>query len=156
MQCAVYVVASSPGPGTTLRHTSDQRVPQASPRTSIRRRVCFPEPLQCHVHVDASFRRPRQCASRFIIDKHENGCTQKYLYLPDTLAGWPWPRMINPYHDQVNAEANIWFGSFKLFTPNSQYAFDKCDTGRLAALLYPEASRGMHIPRNGGYLMPDV
>ena len=83
--------------------------------------------------------------SKSIVVKHEDGRTQKFLYLPDTMAEWPWPRMINPYYEEVTLESNAWFKSFKPFTPESQYAYDKCDFGRLASLAYPEVSRGKPI-----------
>jgi len=51
----------------------------------------------------------------------------KTLYLPETMAAWPWPRAINPYYEEVKAASNAWFKSFKPFTPESQRAFDKCD-----------------------------
>ena len=72
----------------------------------------------------------------------DNDKTQKYLYIPDTMSDWPWPRKINPFYEEVTAESNAWFKSFKPFTPESQYAYDKCDFGRLASLAYPDASRG--------------
>lgn len=52
------------------------------------------------------------------------------LYLPETMANWPWPRAINPHYEQIKAESNAWFYSFKAFTPKSLYAFDKCDFGQ--------------------------
>ncbi|TCD63220.1 terpene cyclase [Steccherinum ochraceum] len=77
-------------------------------------------------------------------DKRSNDMSQaalpKMLYLPDTLVNWPWPRAINPHHEEVKAASNAWFHSFNAFNPKSQYAFDKCDFGLLAALAYPRAS----------------
>lgn len=72
-------------------------------------------------------------------EKHSG---QKYLYIPDTMETWPWPRNIHPYYEVVTTEADVWFKSFQLLTPEAQYAFDKCDFGRLASLVYPDASRG--------------
>lgn len=80
--------------------------------------------------------------TKSIVVQTEDGRTQKYLYLPDTMANWPWPRKINPYYEEVTAESNAWFKTFKPFTPESQYAYDKCDFGRLASLAYPDISRG--------------
>ncbi|PPQ98466.1 hypothetical protein CVT26_013867 [Gymnopilus dilepis] len=62
---------------------------------------------------------------------------QKMLYLPETMADWPWPRAINPYYKEVSAQSDAWFHSFKAFSARSQKAFDKCDFGRLASLAYP-------------------
>ncbi|RPD67494.1 terpenoid synthase [Lentinus tigrinus ALCF2SS1-7] len=78
---------------------------------------------------------------RSIVVRTEDGREQKYLYLPETMADWPWPRKINPYYEEVTAESNAWFKTFKPFTPESQYAYDKCDFGRLASLAYPDALR---------------
>ncbi|KAJ7436098.1 isoprenoid synthase domain-containing protein [Mycena galericulata] len=49
------------------------------------------------------------------------------LYLPETMKTWPWPRIINPHYEKVSAESSAWFHSFKAFSKNSQYAFDKGD-----------------------------
>ena len=68
---------------------------------------------------------------------------QVYLHIPDTMSEWPWPRAINPHHEEVTTESNSWLKTFKLFTTTSQYAFDKCDLGLLASLAYPDVSRGM-------------
>ena len=51
------------------------------------------------------------------------------VYLPNTLANWPWPRRINPYFEEVKAEANEWLRSFNALTPQSLKAFEKCDFG---------------------------
>ena len=80
--------------------------------------------------------------TKFVFVRKEDGKTQTYLYLPNTLAAWPWPRKINPFYEEVAAESNAWLKSFRPFTPESQYAYDKCDLGRLAALVYPDVSRG--------------
>ncbi|KZT23360.1 terpenoid synthase [Neolentinus lepideus HHB14362 ss-1] len=67
--------------------------------------------------------------------------TVKMLYLPETMSNWPWPRAINPRYEEVSAQSNAWFHSFKAFTQRSQDAFDKCDFGRLASLAYPTAAK---------------
>ena len=53
----------------------------------------------------------------------------KLFHLPDTLADWPWPRMINSHYEECKKESNAWLQSFKAFSPQSQYAFEKCDFG---------------------------
>ncbi|KAK6980733.1 terpene cyclase [Favolaschia claudopus] len=63
------------------------------------------------------------------------------IYLPETTKQWPWPRLLHPDYEKVSAESNTWFQGFKPFNKKSQYAFDKCDFGRLASLAYPRASR---------------
>ncbi|KAF8638389.1 hypothetical protein AX17_002250 [Amanita inopinata Kibby_2008] len=65
----------------------------------------------------------------------------KILRLPRTMDKWPWQRAINPHYEEVSAESDAWFHSFKAFTKTSQEAFDKCDFGRLASLAYPTATR---------------
>ncbi len=40
--------------------------------------------------------------------------------IPDTLTYWPWPRIINPHHEEVKASSEAWFRSFKAFGPESQ------------------------------------
>ncbi|KDQ62253.1 hypothetical protein JAAARDRAFT_453389 [Jaapia argillacea MUCL 33604] len=63
------------------------------------------------------------------------------LYIPDTMANWPWPRKTNSFHEQVAQESNVWIHGFKAFTERSQQAMDKCDFCLLAALTYVEANR---------------
>ncbi|EED79566.1 predicted protein [Postia placenta Mad-698-R] len=65
----------------------------------------------------------------------------KMIYLPETMANWPWPRYINPHYEEVKAESDAWFKGFKPFTKQSQIAFDKGDLGRLASLAYPWGSK---------------
>jgi len=55
---------------------------------------------------------------------------QTTLYLPETMVNWPWPRAINPHYEEIKAASNSWFEGFKPFTPQSQYAFNKCDFGK--------------------------
>ncbi|KAG1746797.1 isoprenoid synthase domain-containing protein [Suillus occidentalis] len=65
----------------------------------------------------------------------------RMIYLPDTMANWPWLRTINPHFEDVKAEADASLRDFKALSPESQKAFDKCDFARLAALAYPNAPR---------------
>lgn len=58
----------------------------------------------------------------------------KMIYLPETMANWPWPRYINPHYEEVKAESDAWFKGFKPFTKQSQIAFDKGDLGTCALL----------------------
>jgi len=84
------------------------------------------------------------------------------MYLPDTMANWPWPRAISPHHEEVKAESDVWFESFKAHNPRSQLATNKAKFGRrllsmfdglfltsfqialLAALVYPHVSKGIY------------
>ncbi|KAJ7627810.1 isoprenoid synthase domain-containing protein [Mycena polygramma] len=63
------------------------------------------------------------------------------IYLPETMKKWPWARAINPYYEEVFAQSKADFHTLKPFNTASQYAFDKCDFGRLASLAYPHASK---------------
>jgi len=53
------------------------------------------------------------------------------IYLPDTMANWPWPRAINPHVEEVKAEVDASYRDFKALSPASQEAFDKCDFGSI-------------------------
>ena len=52
--------------------------------------------------------------------------------LPDTLAGWPWPRRINPHYAEVKAASAAWLESFHAFGPKAQRAFNLCDFSKHA------------------------
>ena len=91
----------------------------------------------------------------------------KTFTLPDTLAAWPWPRMLNSHYTEVKAESSAWLESFHAFGPKAQKAFNKCDFSKflranevegrchaycsftisffsdlLSSLAYPSASKG--------------
>ena len=51
------------------------------------------------------------------------------LYIPDNMADWPWPRVMNPHHEEISAASDAWFKSFRPFNDKSQHAFDLCDIG---------------------------
>jgi Delta6-protoilludene synthase len=53
------------------------------------------------------------------------------FHLPDPLAQWPWPRMLNEHYTQVKPESDEWLRSFEAFDIQSQKAFDSCDFGQL-------------------------
>lgn len=96
----------------------------------------------------------------------------KMIYLPDTMADWPWPRAINPHHEEVKASANAWFHSCNVFTSKAQHVYDKCDIsmyisfksfnvalltkcpllGGMGPLLYPLASKGQQESQEKNYL----
>ena len=91
-----------------------------------------------------------------------------YIYLPDVLAScdWPWERTINPHHAEVQAASDVWFASFKAFSPKASKAFDDCDfserfsrtalsliysrppTDLLGSLLFPTLDAGEQIFAN--------
>ena len=51
------------------------------------------------------------------------------LYLPDTMAEWPWPRTLNVHYLDVQRESGEWFLGFDALGPRSQSAFTKCNFG---------------------------
>ncbi|KAG7441663.1 terpenoid synthase [Guyanagaster necrorhizus] len=51
--------------------------------------------------------------------------------IPDTLTYWPWPRRINPHHEEVKAASDAWFRSFKAFGQEAQRAYERCDSKHL-------------------------
>ncbi|KAI0045613.1 terpenoid synthase [Auriscalpium vulgare] len=63
--------------------------------------------------------------------------------LPDTLAGWPWPRNINPNHEEVKAESTAWLHSVRAFGPKFQATFDKVDVCLLVSLAYPFVDKAL-------------
>ncbi|EMD35369.1 hypothetical protein CERSUDRAFT_96486 [Gelatoporia subvermispora B] len=62
------------------------------------------------------------------------------FHLPDILANWPWPRLVNPHYQKVSVESDAWFRSLHAFGPKAQTAFEACNFGLLAALAYPKLS----------------
>ncbi|PIL37688.1 terpene synthase [Ganoderma sinense ZZ0214-1] len=65
----------------------------------------------------------------------------KVIYVPDTMSHWPWPRKLNPFYEEVEAESIAWLASFHPLTPESQNAHNRAHIGRLAALVYTDAPR---------------
>ncbi|PAV19433.1 terpenoid synthase [Pyrrhoderma noxium] len=63
------------------------------------------------------------------------------IRLPYIMSKWPWSRQLNPYYEFVKPESEKWTHDLKAFNEKSQYAFDKCDLVRLAALTSPQASK---------------
>ncbi|KAK4185224.1 terpenoid synthase [Podospora australis] len=58
--------------------------------------------------------------------------------VPDMLREWPYPRRLNPHYEQVKAEGLAWINQFRLFDPESQDAFNRCDFAKLAMLAYQD------------------
>lgn len=54
----------------------------------------------------------------------------KTFRLPDTMADWPWRRLIHPDYEEVKAASEAWFRGCKTFTPKSQDAFEKGNFGK--------------------------
>lgn len=81
------------------------------------------------------------------------------FYLPDPIAQWPWPRMLNQHYQEAKSESDTWLHGFEALDAKSQRSFDNCDfreqvpplsfiqhlTGSLAllsALGYPLLDKG--------------
>ncbi|KAG2040645.1 terpenoid synthase, partial [Suillus americanus] len=71
-----------------------------------------------------------------------DGCDKplKKIFIPDMLARWPIPRLLNQHYSKVSAESSAWLESFKAFSPKAQQAFDRGNFGLLACLTYSIAS----------------
>ncbi|KAI0056135.1 terpenoid synthase [Artomyces pyxidatus] len=68
--------------------------------------------------------------------------TQVQIRLPDTLAGWPWPRVpSNPYLDEVKPQSEKWVRSLNVFGPESQDTMERADFCLLAAMCYPHLDK---------------
>ena len=82
------------------------------------------------------------------------------IFIPDTLARWPWPRRINPHYATVAKDSTAWIKSFGALSPKAQHAFDRCNFSKssrprartcvlsacfvdlLTGLAYPRANKG--------------
>ncbi|KAN0078464.1 Isoprenoid synthase domain containing protein [Tylopilus felleus] len=81
-------------------------------------------------------RRRKGLVNGFVTEK---GPTK--VFIPNTLARWPWPRRINPHYAEVKKESAAWTASFGAFSPKAQHAFNRCDFNRLACMAYPIARK---------------
>ena len=81
---------------------------------------------------------------QYIVVHESEGVATQYLYLPDTMKSWPWPRRINPHHEAAAAACTAWFKGFKPFSPKFLQAYDMADCGLLSALTRPFVSLGMY------------
>ncbi|KAI9507316.1 terpenoid synthase [Russula earlei] len=57
--------------------------------------------------------------------------------LPDPVAQWPWPRMLNAHYQAAKSESDNWLRDFEALDAKSQRAFDFCDFPLLSSLGYP-------------------
>jgi len=55
----------------------------------------------------------------------------KLLFIPDTMAAWPYKRVVNPSYDEAVAESRAWFSSYAHFTKQFDFhgEFELCDCG---------------------------
>jgi Delta6-protoilludene synthase len=85
---------------------------------------------------------------------------RKYFRLPDLSKGWPFPRTINPHHDQVAPVSSDWIDDFHAFTHKRRIAFKKANFGLLASLAYPHASpthlRSACDLMNANFVLDDI
>jgi hypothetical protein len=61
------------------------------------------------------------------IEKDNNEYRPIRVFIPNTLARWPWPRRINPHYAAVKKESATWTASFGAFSQKAQHAFNRCD-----------------------------
>ncbi|KAI9443651.1 terpenoid synthase [Lactarius indigo] len=57
--------------------------------------------------------------------------------LPNLLAQWPWPRVLNEHYAEVKAQFDEWVHAFEALDTKSQKLFDRCNFALLASLGYP-------------------
>ncbi|SJL16460.1 uncharacterized protein ARMOST_19984 [Armillaria ostoyae] len=57
--------------------------------------------------------------------------------ISDTLMYWPWPRKINPHHEEVKAASDAWFRSLNASGPEAQRVFERCDS----SMIFPPESQ---------------
>jgi len=59
------------------------------------------------------------------------------FYLPDLVAQWPWPRVLNQHYAEAKPESDEWLRSFEALDAKSQKSFDRCNFALLSSLGYP-------------------
>jgi len=59
------------------------------------------------------------------------------FYLPDLVAQWPWPRVLNQHYAETKPKSNEWLRGFEALDAKSQRSFDRCDFALLSSLGYP-------------------
>ena len=47
------------------------------------------------------------------------------VFIPNTLARWPWTRRVNPHHAVATKESEAWVMSLGAFSPKAQHAFNR-------------------------------
>ncbi|KAF8122312.1 terpenoid synthase [Boletus edulis] len=90
-----------------------------------------------HKRVVDGFRVVSEKSS--VTEKGTGECRPK-VFIPRTLARWPWPRRISQHYPVVKESAD-WAASFRAFSPNAQQAFDRGAFGHLACMAYPNAKK---------------
>ena len=54
---------------------------------------------------------------------------QGLLYIPDTLATWPWRRQISPHYEEVKAASRAWVDKHARFFKRGLEELEKADVG---------------------------
>jgi len=68
-----------------------------------------------NIESKANFERPRE--------------QQRILYIPDTLATWPWRREISPHYEEVKAASRAWVEKYAHFFKRGLEQLEKADVG---------------------------
>ncbi|KAI9435079.1 terpenoid synthase [Lactarius indigo] len=61
--------------------------------------------------------------------------------LPDLLAKWPWPRVVNKHYEEIRPQFDEWVHAFEALDAKSQRSFDLCNFALLASLGYPSLDK---------------
>ena len=63
---------------------------------------------------------------------------QKMLFIPDTMASWPFERAINRHHDEADAEFRAWLSRYTDYTKQLDFhdKIEQCDCGPFVFSLY--------------------
>ncbi|KAH9036446.1 terpenoid synthase [Lactarius pseudohatsudake] len=63
------------------------------------------------------------------------------FYLPDLVAQWPWPRILNQHYEEAKPESDEWLRGFAALDVKSQRSFDRCNLALLSSLGYPSLGK---------------
>jgi hypothetical protein len=72
-------------------------------------------------------RRHKSVVNDFVVDKasateKDSNEYRPKVFIPNTLARWPWTHRINPCHAMVAKESEAWMASLGAFSPKAQHA----------------------------------
>jgi hypothetical protein len=75
-------------------------------------------------------RRHKSVVNDFVVDKasateKDSNEYRPKVFIPNTLARWPWTHRINPCHAMVAKESEAWMASLGAFSPKAQHAFNR-------------------------------
>jgi len=91
-------------------------------------------------------RRHKSVVNDFVVDKasateKDSNEYRPKVFIPNTLARWPWTHRINPCHAMVAKESEAWMASLGAFSPKAQHAFNRGKFSHLACMAYPIAKK---------------